>query len=247
MAQDATGTPSTNWGIPKYNTAADGPTGKGLNAIVDFIDGIIIPDLIFNAKGDIIAATGADAAARLAVGANDTVLTADSAEATGLRWGSGGGGVPAGALVAYGGTSAPSGWLLCDGTAVSRTGANANLFAAIGTAYGVGDGSTTFNLPDMRGRVPVGLGTHADVNTLGNSDGMGTVANRRPKHRHTAHTHGVPERTIAAGAGTQLPQGTDNATSGATTTTTATDGGSGNVNDSLDAPAYLVHNYIIKQ
>jgi hypothetical protein len=60
-----------------------------------------------------------------------------------------------GMVAAYAGSSAPSGWLLCDGTAVSRTTYSA-LFAAIGTSYGAGDGSTTFNLPDLRGRVPVG-------------------------------------------------------------------------------------------
>lgn len=54
----------------------------------------------------------------------------------------------------FAGTSAPTGWLLCDGTAVSRT-TYAALFAVISTVYGVGDGSTTFNLPDGRGRVNV--------------------------------------------------------------------------------------------
>jgi len=58
---------------------------------------------------------------------------------------------PVGAVVAYAGASPPAGWLLCDGSAVDRT-AYAALFAAIGSAWGGGDGSTTFNLPDMRGR-----------------------------------------------------------------------------------------------
>jgi len=65
-------------------------------------------------------------------------------------------GNPSGAIIAYGGTSAPSGWLLCDGSAVSRT-TYATLFAAIGIAYGSGDGSTTFNLPDLRGRFARGV------------------------------------------------------------------------------------------
>lgn len=77
----------------------------------------------------------------------------------------------------------PAGWLLCDGSAVSRT-TYAALFAVIGSTYGAGDGSTTFNLPDTRGRVVVGQGTHADVATLGASDGV-AVASRRPKHAHT--------------------------------------------------------------
>lgn len=63
--------------------------------------------------------------------------------------------LPSGILVPYAGSSAPSGWLLCDGSAVSRT-TYAALFAAISTTYGVGDGSTTFNVPDLRGRIPAG-------------------------------------------------------------------------------------------
>lgn len=59
-------------------------------------------------------------------------------------------GAPSGVVSPFAGTSAPSGWLLCDGSAVSRTTYSA-LFTAISTAYGIGDGSTTFNLPDMRG------------------------------------------------------------------------------------------------
>ncbi|ADL53204.1 phage tail protein [Clostridium cellulovorans] len=54
-------------------------------------------------------------------------------------------------------TTAPQGWLICDGSAVSRE-TYANLYTAIGTTYGNGDGTTTFNLPDMRGRVPIGSG-----------------------------------------------------------------------------------------
>jgi hypothetical protein len=58
---------------------------------------------------------------------------------------------PSGAVMAYAGTAAPDGWLECDGSSVSRT-QYASLFAAIGTAHGSGDGTTTFQLPDYRGR-----------------------------------------------------------------------------------------------
>jgi len=72
---------------------------------------------------------------------------------------------PVGSVTAYAGTSAPTGWLLCFGQAVSRS-TYAALFAVVGTTYGVGDGSTTFNLPDLRGRVIAGQddmgGTSAD-------------------------------------------------------------------------------------
>lgn len=86
--------------------------------------------------------------------------------------------IPAGTIVAYGGTTTPTGWLICNGSTVSRTG-NAALFAAIGTNYGSGDGSTTFNLPDFRGRFLRGFdggigrdpnaGTRAISNPGGNS------------------------------------------------------------------------------
>jgi hypothetical protein len=118
--------------------------------------------------------------------------------------------IPIGSLIAGGWSAAPSGFLMCDGSAVSRA-TYSQLFTAIGTAYGAGDGSTTFNLPDMLGRMLVGKGSHADVSTLGNNEGS-TAANRRPKHPHTngltlpnhghsisdpGHGHGVSDPTHA--------------------------------------------------
>ena len=70
----------------------------------------------------------------------------------------------------YAGSSAPSGWLLCDGSAVSRTTYSA-LFAITSTTYGAGDGSTTFNLPDLRNRVAVGAGTGTKVATFASRSG----------------------------------------------------------------------------
>ena len=84
------------------------------------------------------------------VSANSSVLASLAAYQATLA------GVPVGAQMPYGGTTAPSGWLLCYGQAISRTTYSA-LFALLGTAYGTGDGSTTFNLPDKRGRVSIGL------------------------------------------------------------------------------------------
>ena len=69
--------------------------------------------------------------------------------------------LPVGVIIPFAGTSVPTGYLLCNGAAVSRTD-YANLFAAIGTLYGAGNGSTTFNLPDARNRVLQGAsGTHS--------------------------------------------------------------------------------------
>lgn len=72
---------------------------------------------------------------------------------------------PTGAMVQFAGSSAPTGWLICDGAAVSRT-TYAALFAAIGTTFGAGDGTTTFNIPDGRGRTAIGAGTGTKVFTF---------------------------------------------------------------------------------
>lgn len=87
--------------------------------------------------------------------------------------------VVSGAVTMFAGATPklPSGWLFCDGAAVSRT-TYAELFSAIGTTYGVGDSSTTFNLPNFRGRVPVGYdATQTEFDILGESGGT------------KAHTH----------------------------------------------------------
>lgn len=64
--------------------------------------------------------------------------------------------LPVGTMMPYGGTSAPTGFMLCDGSAISRA-TYSDLYTAIGDAFGEGDGSTTFNLPDMRGRFVRGV------------------------------------------------------------------------------------------
>ncbi len=90
----------------------------------------------------------------------------------------------AGIVVPFAGAAAPAGWLLCSGAAVSRT-QYAQLFAVIGTTYGSGDGKTTFNLPDLRGRVPVGVNGSADP--LGKREGEkmhALVENEMPRHSH---------------------------------------------------------------
>jgi microcystin-dependent protein len=74
--------------------------------------------------------------------------------------------VPAGAVMAFAMNSAPTGWLAANGNAISRT-TYATLFAAIGTTYGAGNGSTTFNLPDLRGYFVRGSGTNSDGTSSG--------------------------------------------------------------------------------
>ena len=67
--------------------------------------------------------------------------------------------MPAGTIVAFGAASIPTGWLACNDAAVSRS-TYARLFAVVGTNFGAGNGSTTFNVPDLRDRVPLGKGTN---------------------------------------------------------------------------------------
>lgn len=125
--------------------------------------------------------------------------------------------VPTGTLLDFAGSSAPSGFLLCYGQAISRS-TYADLFAAIGTTYGAGDGTTTFNLPDLRGRVGVGKddmggsaanrvttggGAGFNGSTLGATGGFQAVQlteSQMPAHTHTAnHSHTVTGRAAASG------------------------------------------------
>ena len=114
---------------------------------------------------------------------------------------SGGSLVPTGVLNPYAGATAPAGWLLCFGQAISRT-VYSTLFTAIGTTYGVGDGSTTFLLPDMRGRVAAGQddmgGTSANRLTTAGSAIDGDVLGASVDEE--SHIHG----TVASGGAFQV-------------------------------------------
>lgn len=94
---------------------------------------------------------------------------------------------PVGQITAYAGSTAPIGWLLCDGSSQSTTGPYAALHGIIGYTYG-GSGAS-FNLPDLQRRAPVGKGAS---DTLGGSDGV-AYASRSMSHSHTiGHTHTIP-------------------------------------------------------
>jgi microcystin-dependent protein len=94
---------------------------------------------------------------------------------------------PTGMLMPFAGTTAPDGWLLCQGQAVSRT-AHRRLFRTIGTAFGAGDGSTTFLLPDLRDRFPVGAGGAYALNAKGGADSVTLTEAQIPAHTHAAST-----------------------------------------------------------
>lgn len=134
---------------------------------------------------------------------------------------------------------APAGWLLCDGTAVSRT-TYSSLFSIIGTTYGVGDNSTTFNLPDLRGRVPIGSGQGSGLTnrTLGGTGGSEThtlTVDEIPAHTHE-YSQSIGTSTAASGSSYTVRDVYQ------TSTTTSTGGGQAHNN----MQPYLVINYIIK-
>jgi len=112
-----------------------------------------------------------------------TVAVADLAAATVERL------LPAGAVMAFGFGSEPPGWLIADGSAVSRA-TYASLFAAISTLHGAGDGSTTFNLPDLRGIFVRGSGSQ----TVGGITYSGTFP-QKETDLFRSHTHAVTDPT----------------------------------------------------
>jgi microcystin-dependent protein len=184
--------------------------------------------------------------------------------------------VPTGGLVPFAGAAAPTGFLLCDGTAVSRS-TYAALFAICGTAYGVGNGSTTFNLPDLRGRFPMGKSTAGTGATLGESGGTIDHVHTGPSHTHgvaghthtIAHTHTVPYngwtttlntpplagilQAGGSGAGSEasVTQANANNTTGASSaansgSTALTTDAAGTGNTGSANPPYQTFSYVIK-
>lgn len=112
--------------------------------------------------------------------------------------------VPVGTVSQTARATAPTGYLICDGSAISRT-TYSDLFTAIGTAYGSGDGSTTFNVPNLKGKVPVGRdASQTEFDTLGETGGAKThqlSVDELPSHSHSmAHTHTFSGTTSSDGA-----------------------------------------------
>jgi microcystin-dependent protein len=106
--------------------------------------------------------------------------------------------VPPGTVHQFAGSSAPAGYLLCDGSAVSRS-TYSVLFSIIGTTYGVGDNATTFNLPNCKGKVPAGYDSaQSEFNALGKTGGEKThtiTVNELPAHNHDGSTSTVANHT----------------------------------------------------
>lgn len=146
--------------------------------------------------------------------------------------------IPPGTIFPYAGSTAPDGWVLCQGQPVSRTSDTYKaLFAAIGTAYGVGDNSTTFNLPNTQGYFLRGAGTtgiYSQTRGVVQADAFGS-------HRHTPQSTGPTPYFIQNGGG---DSGTFNwvGTGGSFQRASATDFAGA----SETRPANVGVNYIIK-
>ena len=152
--------------------------------------------------------------------------------------------VPAGTVTATARSSAPSGWLLCDGQEVSRS-TYATLFSAISTTYGAGNGTTTFNVPNLKGRVPVGRdASQTEFDTLNESGGEKAVTltvPQLPSHNHDLSPGQIVGTGFTGGStgNAYSPLGT-NPQSGTSITST----GQNQAHNNLQP--YLVLNYIIK-
>lgn len=154
--------------------------------------------------------------------------------------------VVVGSMMLWPTNTAPEDYLLCYGQAVSRIDYS-DLFAIIGTQYGVGDGTTTFNIPDMRGRFALGkdnMGgssanrvTDTDADNLGGADGQEThtlTVGEMP-----SHTHGYSLADASPGTGSGAGSGFNSFTSSSTASA-----GSGQAHNNM--PPYITLNFIIK-
>lgn len=145
----------------------------------------------------------------------------------------------------YGGAAAPEGWLLCDGTAISRTGYSV-LFAILSTTYGVGDSSTTFNLPDCRGVFVRGAGAQT-ISTIAYTGTRGTtqgdqIQGHFHQEQHAAALGGATAQVLGTGAGNNTSTDSQNWTKGP-----STDGSNGTPRTGTETrPANISLSYIIK-
>lgn len=137
---------------------------------------------------------------------------------------------PIGSVLPYAGAVAPYGWLLCDGSAISRTN-YAPLFAVIGTSYGVGDSSTTFNIPDLRGEFMRGADNGRGVDS---GRTLGSFQNDEFK----SHNHNIIAATDESDVGPKVRGGGTSATTG-TVVTEATGG-------TETRPRNIAMNFIIR-
>ena len=146
----------------------------------------------------------------------------------GSAWGEIANGVPAGSVFTFASTTVPSGYLECNGAAVSRS-TYATLFATISTTFGVGDGSSTFNLPDLRGQFVRGWANNATGTGDDGRSFASSQSDQNKTHGHTASVTDPGHRHVTKGHGTQDDGGSNltGSTSGGTSSTSMNDANTG--------------------
>lgn len=170
-------------------------------------------------RGSLIYGNASGVTSELVKGAAATVLTSDG---TDISWAAGGGGVPAGTVIYHAANTPPTDFIKANGAAVSRT-TYSDLFTAIGTTFGVGDGSSTFNVPDLRGEFLRGWDDSRGIDS-GRSFGS-AQSDQMQSHSHTYSIHYSP------GAGGVPLQGT-----GSVVTNRSTSSVGGTSNSSENRP-----------
>lgn len=196
------------------------------------------PDASTIAKGVVEAATTAEINSGAATGSTGAVIAIAPDKLTASNYGIFLSSMT-GVVLPYAGSAAPTGFLLCDGAAVSRT-TFATLFALVSTTYGVGDGSTTFNLPDLKGRIPVGRDiSQTEFDILAETGGAKT---------HTLSTAEMPSHTHATDSRLNSPTGSfaNIAGSGSVTNSSIASSSTGGGGSHNNLQPYIVLNYIIK-
>jgi len=146
----------------------------------------------------------------------------------GAAWGEIANGVPAGSIFSFASTTVPSGYLECNGAAVSRS-TYATLFATISTTFGSGDGSSTFNLPDLRGQFVRGWANNASNTGDDGRSFASSQADQNKTHGHTASVTDPGHKHVTKGHGTQDDGGSNltGSTSGGTSSTSMNDANTG--------------------
>jgi len=139
------------------------------------------------------------------LGGTSTDRTMELGLPTGPQGVAGDSAMPAGTIALWHGDTAPTDWLLCDGAAVSRT-TYASLWNALGTKYGAGNGTTTFNVPNLKGRVPVGKDSaQTEFDAIGETGGAKTASHTQ-SHTHTLSDAGAAKIAIVAGSSNQIQE-----------------------------------------
>lgn len=177
--------------------AGTGLTGGATSGVatLNLDTSVVLTSASIDAKGDLLVGTADNTYSKQAIGTNGKVLTADSTQSTGVAWTQI---VPSGVIQQYAGTTAPAGYLLCNGASFSSV-TYGDLASVVGDTYGTHSG-TTYYLPNLQTRVPVGKAASGTFATLGATGGAET--HTLTSAQIAAHSHGLTWTSSGAGTAT---------------------------------------------